>query len=241
VTAPDRPRPGRLLSRLVAPAILVALAGVVWWSGLLDHLSWSTVAREHASLAAWVAANRPLAACLFLVIYIVSVTLSLPHAGLLTVTGGVLFGTLIGGVLAIAGATIGAVLLFLIARSAFAASLARRGGTALAKLREELQSNGFFYLLSLRLVPLFPFWLINLAAALCGMRLGAFALATLIGIMPVTFVFASIGAGLGGVLSAGTPPGFGLVWSLPVLGPLLALSVLSLTPLIWRKWRARHA
>ncbi len=227
--------------RLIAPIVLVALIVAVWASGLTRFLSWSALAQEQATLNGWVSAHRLLAPCLFVAIYVGSVALSLPQAGLLTLLGGVLFGTLAGGSLAVTGATIGAILLFLIARSAFAEPLARRGGAALGKLRDELHRDGFSYLLALRLVPLFPFWLINLAAALCGMRLGAFAAATLIGIMPTTFVLASIGSGLGGVLTTGARPDVGAVFSWPVLGPLLAMALLSLTPLIWRKWRARGA
>jgi uncharacterized membrane protein YdjX (TVP38/TMEM64 family) len=227
--------------RLIAPVVLVLLIGVVWASGLTRYLSWPALAREQLLLHGWVAGHRLLAPCLFLAIYIGSVALSLPQAGLLTLLGGVLFGTLGGGALAVGGATIGAILLFLIAQSAFAEPLAKRGGAALGKLRDELHRDGFSYLLALRLIPLFPFWLINLAAALCGMRLGAFAAATLIGIMPTTFVLASIGSGLGGVLSTGARPDMGAVFSWPVLGPLLAMAALSLTPLIWRKWRARGA
>jgi uncharacterized membrane protein YdjX (TVP38/TMEM64 family) len=231
----------RLPRRLIAPMILVLAIVAVWASGLTNLLSWSALAREHASLKSLVAAHGLLAPCLFVVVYVASVALSLPQAGLLTFLGGVLFGTLLGGSLAVTGATIGAVLLFLIARSAFAEPLARRGGAMLAKLREELRRDGFSYLLSLRLIPLFPFWLINLAAALCGMPLPTFAAATLIGIMPTTFVLASIGAGVSGVLTTGGRPDLGAVFSWPVLGPLLALAALSLTPVIWRKWRARGA
>jgi uncharacterized membrane protein YdjX (TVP38/TMEM64 family) len=170
-----------------------------------------------------------------------SVTLSLPQSALLTLIGGLLFGTAAGGALAAMGASAGAVLLFLIARSAFADPLARRGGAALGKLRDELRQNGFAYLLALRLVPVVPFWLVNLAAPLCGMRLDQFTIATLIGILPATFITASIGAGLGGVLIMGAKPNFGVLVSWPVLGPLLALALLSLTPVMWRKWRARNA
>jgi uncharacterized membrane protein YdjX (TVP38/TMEM64 family) len=155
--------------------------------------------------------------------------------------GGLLFGTLAGGALAVTGATTGAVLLFLIARSAFAGAMASRGGAALTKLRDDLQRNGFSYMLALRLIPVVPFWLVNLAAALCGMRLGQFATATFIGIIPATFVIASFGAGVGGVLARGERPDLGLLVSWPVLGPLVALAMLSLTPVIWRKWRTRHA
>jgi uncharacterized membrane protein YdjX (TVP38/TMEM64 family) len=227
----------RIPGRLIAPIVLVVLIGAVWASGVTDRLSWASVAAYQATLNAWVAARPVLAAGIFIVIYTLSVALSLPQAALLTMTGGLLFGALAGAALAIIGATAGAIFLFLIARSAFAEPMAKRGGAALTKLRAELRQNGFSYLLALRLIPLVPFWLVNLAAPLCGMKLSQFALATLIGIMPTTFVLASVGAGLGQVLSRGETPTVGLLFSWRVLGPLLALAVLSLLPVLWRKCR----
>jgi uncharacterized membrane protein YdjX (TVP38/TMEM64 family) len=231
----------RTPQRLIAPIILIALIAAVWVLGLTDRLSWSGLARNQALLHEWVEAHPWLAPCIFVVAYAASVALSLPQATLLTMAGGLLFGTAAGGALAVIGATIGAILLFLIARSAVAGSMAARGGAALAKLREDLQQNGFSYLLAIRLIPVVPFWLINLAAALCGIRLSQFAAATFIGIIPATFVIASIGAGLGGVLARGERPDLRVLVAWPVLGPLLALAMLSLTPVIWRKWRTRHA
>lgn len=230
----------RIPRRLIAPIVLLLLIAAIWALGLTDRLSWSGLARNQEALHAWVAAHRWLAPCLFVALYAVSVALSLPQAALLTMAGGLLFGTAAGGALAVTGATIGAVSLFLIARSAVAGPMARRGGATLAKLREELRLNGFSYLLAIRLIPVVPFWLVNLAAALCGMRLRPFALATFLGIMPGTFVIASIGAGVGDVLARGERPDFAVLVSWPVLGPLLALAVLSLMPVIWRKWRAWH-
>jgi uncharacterized membrane protein YdjX (TVP38/TMEM64 family) len=231
----------RIPHRLIAPVVLIALIAAVWVLGLADRVSWSGLAQHRAALNAWVGAHPWLAPLLFVVAYTASVALSLPQAALLTMTGGLLFGTVAGGALAVTGATIGAVLLFLIARSAIAGSMATRGGAALGRLREDLQQNGFSYLLAIRLVPVVPFWLVNLAAALCGMRLSQFAIATFLGIIPATFVIASIGAGVGDVLARGDRPDLGVLVSWPVLGPLLALAMLSLTPVIWRKWRTRHA
>ena len=235
VPAPRFPR------RLIAPAVLIVLIAAVWALGLTDQLSWAGLARYQAALDVWVAAHPWLAPCLFVVIYIASVTLSLPQAGLLTIIGGLLFGALPGGGLAAVGATVGAGFLFLIARSAFAEPMARRGGAALGKLRQELSRNGFSYLLAIRLIPIVPFWLVNLAAALCGMRLWHFVVATMIGILPATFITASIGAGLSGVLTRGETPNFHFLYSWPVLGPLAALAALSVLPVIWRKWRTRDA
>src|SRR5580700_10994114 len=120
----------RIPKRLIAPIVLIALIVAIWASGVTDRLSWSDVARYHTALTTWVAAWPWLAPCLFVVFYTASVTLSLPEAALLTMTGGLLFGTVIGGVLAVTGATIGAVFLFLIARSAFSDTMTRRGGAA---------------------------------------------------------------------------------------------------------------
>jgi len=237
--------PIRLPRRLIAPIVLVCLIAIVWASGLTNYLTWAGLAREQAVLNAWVAAHKVFAPILFVLIYVVSVALSLPQAGLLTLIGGLLFGGVVGGSLAVIGATVGAVLLFLIARSAFGEPMARRGGatggSTLGKLREGLRRDGFSYLLAIRLVPLFPFWLVNLAAALCGMRMRPFVLATLLGILPTTFITASIGAGIGGVLVLGQKPDLSILFSWPVLGPLAALAVLSLMPVAWRRWRARDA
>jgi uncharacterized membrane protein YdjX (TVP38/TMEM64 family) len=231
----------RIPRRLIPPAILVILIVAAWALGVTDRLSWAGLAESQTTLKAWVVAHPGLAPCLFVLIYIASATLSLPQGALLTLVGGLLFGTVGGGALAATGATIGAVCLFLIARSAFAEPLARRGGAALGKLREELGRNGFAYLLALRLIPVVPFWLVNLAGALCGMRLSAFASATAIGILPATFITASIGSGIGGVLAKGEKPSLAVLFSWPVLGPLLALAVLSVMPVLWRKWRPRDA
>ena len=228
----------RLNPRLLVPLGLIALIAALWASGLTDRLSWAGLAREQAALKLWVTAHPLLAPCLFVLIYFAAAALSVPQGLLLTMTGGLLFGPFLGGALAVTGATTGAVTLFLIARSAFGDGMARRGGEAVGKLREALRRDGFSYLLALRLLPVVPFWVINLAAPLAGVRLLPFAAATFFGIMPATFIMASIGSGLSEVLARGERPDPGVVLSWPVLGPLLGLAALSLAPVVWKKWRA---
>ncbi len=104
-----------------------------------------------------------------------------------------------------------------------------------------MQQNSFSYLLALRLLPAFPFWLINIAAGLSGIRLLPFAAATIIGIIPATFIYASIGAGLGGMLAAGDTPNLGIIFTPHILGPLIALAALSLVPIAWRHWKRSDA
>lgn len=234
--------PARRLPRhLIAPAVLIVVAAAVWLSGVTGPLTWSGLARDQAALTAWVAAHPVTAPCLYVAAYFASVTLSLPQAAFLTMVGGLLFGTVAGGSLAIAASSAGAICCFLIARSAFAGVMTRRGGPRLAALRDELGRNGFSYLLAIRFIPVVPFWLVNLAAAAAGMGLRPFALATAIGVIPATLVLASIGDGLRGVLAQGGRPDLTVLVSAPVLGPMLALAMLSLAPVAWRRWRARVA
>ncbi len=140
-----------------------------------------------------------------MVVYVAVVAISFPGAGALTITGGFLFGAALGTALASVAATIGATLIFLIARTSLGALLAERAGPRAQKLRQGFQEEGFSYLLFLRLVPLFPFWLVNLAAALFGMRLLTYVAATAIGVVPATFVFAYFGHGLGTALDSEGP------------------------------------
>jgi uncharacterized membrane protein YdjX (TVP38/TMEM64 family) len=208
------------------------------WVGGLGHiLSWSSVARYQADLLAAVAAYPVLAPAAYALIYAVIVAFSIPEAAVVTVLGGLLFGPLLGGTLAVLAATAGSVALFLVARTAFAATLARRAETLLERIRPGLHRDGFSYLLALRLIPAVPFWLVNLGAAFCGMRLLPYAAATLIGIIPVTFLFAWIGSGVSEVLAAGQAPNLSVVFSARVLGPLLALATVALLPVVWRRWK----
>lgn len=217
---------------------MVVLGFVAWRAGLGDALSWAALARHQARLLTLVSAHPVAAPLVYAALYAIWVALSIPEAALVTVAGGLLFGTILGGAMAVLGATAGAVLLFLVARSAFAETMRRRAGAFLDRIRPKLHRDGFSYLLALRLVPA-PFWLVNLAAALSGMRLLPYTAATLIGIIPATFVLAWIGAGVADVLADGRAPDLGILFSAQVLGPLLALAALALLPVVWRTVRRR--
>ncbi|MGH7153495.1 MAG: TVP38/TMEM64 family protein, partial [Acetobacteraceae bacterium] len=217
--------------RHILPLLLLAAIGLgVWRSGLLHELSWHALARHQSGLLALVSAHPVTAAALYVGLYTLVVAFSVPEAAVVTVAGGLLFGTLLGGTLAVLGSTLGAIILFLVARTALADVVARRARTVIERIRPRLHRDGFSYLLALRLVPAIPFWLVNLGAALCGMRLFPYTAATLIGIIPATFIFASIGDGVGAVLAAGGKPDVAVIFSPRFLAPLLALAVLSLTP-----------
>jgi uncharacterized membrane protein YdjX (TVP38/TMEM64 family) len=164
-----------------------------------------------------------------------------PNAGALTIAGGLLFGKFLGFALTVIGGTIGACILLLIVRSAFVNSLGRHRARIPEAVRNRLAMDGFSYLLALRLVPLFPFWLVNLAAAVAGIRLAVYIPATLLGIAPATFILSSIGAGVGTILAEGKTPDLSILFSPGILLPLAGLAVLSLLPVLFRRRKGAHA
>ena len=231
----------RFLRRFWPPLLLLAAIAVAWASGVSRLISWDTLARHQLELAVWVDTHPILAPSLYIVAYAVVVALSLPEAAVVSVAGGLLFGTLLGGTLAIVGSTIGAIVLFLAIRHHLAHAVAARGGRLIDRIRMALARDGFSYLLAIRLVPAFPFWLVNLAAGLSGMRLLPYVSATVLGVIPATFVYTSIGAGVGKVLAEGGAPDLGVIFSPGILVPLVGFAALSLLPVAWRRWKRSDA
>lgn len=224
--------------RRVLPVLplLVLIALGVW---LTHDLGWQTLARHQARLLGWVAAHPVLAPGVFVLAYAATTALSLPQASLLTAIGGLLFGPLLAAPLAAVGAAAGGALLLVMLRATLADPLARQRARIPATMRARLERDGLYYLLFVRLLPVFPFWLVNLAAAVTDLTLRDFVLGTLIGVLPLSFAIASIGAGIGDVLAAGRTPDMTAVFAPRILLPLLALAVLSLLPLLLRRW-SRH-
>jgi uncharacterized membrane protein YdjX (TVP38/TMEM64 family) len=218
-------------------ALLLAALAAVYATGLHRHLSLGTLKSHRDALQGFVAAHPLTAPLAYTLVYAAAVALSVPGGLVLTLAGGFLFGTWLGAGWAVLGATTGAVAVFLIARSAIGSSLRRRAGPWLQKLEAGFRADAFHYLLVLRLIPLLPFWLVNLVPAFLGVPVRTFALATLLGIIPATLVFASVGNGLGAILDRGQEPDLGLILEPPVLLPLLGLAVLALLPVIYRRWR----
>jgi uncharacterized membrane protein YdjX (TVP38/TMEM64 family) len=144
---------------------------------------------------------------LFAILYILAVAFSLPAATILTVFGGFLFGWLAAGLMVVIAATIGACILFLAARSAFGGFLRGKVGGRAAALAEGFKKDAFSYLLVLRLAPVFPFFIVNIAPALFDVTLRTFAAATFLGIIPGTFAYAFLGQGVDSVLDAAQKSG----------------------------------
>lgn len=218
-------------------ALLLAAACLVYATGLHRSLSLDVLRIHRAQLQELVAAHPFAAPLAYVAVYAAAIALAVPGALVLTLSGGFLFGPWLGGSLAVLGATLGAILVFLIARSSMGASLRARAGPWLRRLEAGFREDAFSYLLVLRLIPLFPFWLVNLVPAFLGVPLRTFALATLIGIAPASLIFASVGNGLGAVLDRGEEPDLGLVLEPSILLPLLGLAALALLPALYRRYR----
>ena len=228
------PQNGISVRRLVPLALLVA-AGIAFLA-VSGHryLTFAALAENRDWLCSLVQRWGLVAAVIYIAAYASLVALSVPGAAVLTIAGGFLFGTWLGTLCAVVGATLGATGIFLATRAGLG-GLARRAGPLVGKLEAGFRADAFNYLLVLRLVFIVPFWLVNLVPALAGVRLSTFVLATFLGIIPGTFVYASFGNGLGNVVGE---PGLAVLLRPSVLGPIIGLVILALIPVGYKRWRA---
>lgn len=236
--------PGRRGLRLAlrfAPSVLVlaALFALIR-SGVLGRLSLESLRASRGDLAAFVHAHPLESLAAYAAIYAATVALSVPTALPLTLAGGLLFGPWIGGATAAASCTVGACAVFLISRLTVGDSVQARTGPRVRALAEEIRQDAFFYLITLRLVPVTPFWLANVAAGLIAIPVSTFAAATLIGILPVSLVYAGVGAGLGVVFDSGKPLSLHALIRPQLVLPLAGLAALSILPILYQRRRIRR-
>ena len=230
-----------LARRLLPAGILVTGLVLFFALGLDRYLSFQALADNREWLKAQVAENAVLTAALYMLTYALVAAFSIPGGAILTLVGGFLFGTWLGGAYAVTGATLGAVAVFLAARTALGDTLRRKAGSAIRRMQEGFNENALNYLFVLRLIPIFPFWLVNLVPAFVGVPLRTYVIGTAFGIMPGALVYASVGNGLGEILAAGETPNLGIIFQADILGPIIGLAVLALMPVAYKKWRARAA
>nr|WP_298683562.1 VTT domain-containing protein [uncultured Dongia sp.] len=217
--------------------IAVGIALFVVFDGY-RFLSLDELQRRHLQLTDFVTAHYVPAVLLFMAVYVLVVAVSLPGSAVLTLAGGFMFGALAATCYIVVAATTGAVILFLAARSALGEPLRARAGPWLAKLSAGFQRNAWSYMLILRLVPLFPFFVVNLVPAFLGVSLRCFAITTFFGIMPATFIYALIGTGLGDVVAGGG--NFQAALSPGLLVGLLGLAALSALPIAFKRRKQSH-
>lgn len=253
--------PASPVKRWLPLLVLVAAMALVFGMGWHRLLSFETIGRNYADLRAFIDTNLVGALGLYILLYIVVVALSLPGGLAMTLAGGLLFGWQIGAPAAVVAATAGATLLFLIAKTSLGETLAGRAGPWLARLRDGFQDNALSYMLFLRLVPVFPFFIVNLAPALLGVRFSTYVVGTFFGIIPGTVAFSVAGSGLGSVVEAQNAvhaaclerqlrePTLDCVYTIDtgtlITGELIAafvlIGVVALIPVAVKTWSARNA
>ena len=228
------------LKRFLPLAVMLLAIVAAFALGLDDYLSLDQLERHRARLLDLVG-RHPLSAPLaYMLIYAAAVALSIPGGAILTMTGGFLFGVVAGTCYVVIAATSGATIVFLIARTALGDSLRRRAGPGVRRMEAGFRENAFHYLLVLRLIPVFPFWLVNLVPAFLGVPLTTYVAATLVGIIPGSLVYASIGNGLGAVFESGGRPDLGIIFEPEIILPIIGLAALAILPVAYKKIRARQ-
>lgn len=231
------PGPGRL--RRMLPLIVIAVVAVLGFVFLRDVLTFDTLRDNRDALIAWRDANYVLAAAVFMAVYVVVVAFSLPGAAVMTLTGGFLFGIFPGALFCVLSATLGAIAIFLAAKTGLGDMLhdkikAQKG--LIARMDAGLKENEISYLFLMRLVPAVPFFLANLAPAFLGVSLRNFTFTTFFGIMPGSIVYTSVGAGLGAVFARGETPDLGIIFEPRILGPILGLCLLAAMPIAIKRF-----
>jgi uncharacterized membrane protein YdjX (TVP38/TMEM64 family) len=243
--------------RALPLAITGGLLVLVLVSGVHRYASLTAIVEFRETIQAEIQTHYALSVAAYMLTYIAAVAVSLPGAVVLTVAGGLMFGTIVGGIAAVCAATAGACIVFLIARTAAGGALAGRVGPHVAKLQAGFCENAGSYMLFLRLAPIVPFFVVNIVPALLGVRFRTYFLGTFFGIMPASFAFSSAGAGLDSAVSAAKAVqahcrAANITFNCPLslepntlLTPQLKiafalLGMLALIPIGIKIWRRRH-
>ena len=237
----DGPAVGRssAIRRLAPLAVLLVAIAAFFVFGLHHYLSFEAL-REHREQLLVLVEQRPfLAPLAFMAVYAAVIALSVPGGAVLTITGGFLFGIVAGSLYVVIAATLGATIVFLIAKTALGDALRAKAGPRIRRMEEGFRQDALSYLLVLRLIPLFPFWLVNIVPAFLGVPVRTYVLGTAIGIIPGSLVYASVGNGLGAVFDAGQTPDLGIIFKPAILLPIVGLAVLALLPIAYRGLKAR--
>jgi uncharacterized membrane protein YdjX (TVP38/TMEM64 family) len=224
----------------VVPLVLLAVGLAAFFVfDLNQYVSLDALKTHRETLQSWVVNYGVLTAAIFMLVYALAVAFSVPGAVFITIAGGFMFGPYLGTVYVVVGATIGAVGVFLAAKYALGDVLRARAGPAIKRMEAGFRENEMSYLLILRLVPLFPFWLVNLVPAFLGVSLRTYTIGTLLGIIPGAFVYALVGNGAGAVLDAGGDLNLGIIFEPRFLAPIIGLAVLACIPIVYKKIRGR--
>ncbi len=229
-------------NKKIHPLPLLALAlgiAAFFLMGGADYLSFDMLRENHHAIMEWTENHYILSILIFVLAYHAAVMFSLPGAVWLSLTGGFLFGTFEATTYIVLGATAGAICIFLLARYTLSDFFHAKVGKSVQRMEKGFQEDALSYMLVLRLVPLFPFWLVNLVPALLGVSLRTYIIGTFFGIIPGAFVYASVGSGLQMVFDKGETPDLSIIFSPEIITPIIGLAVLALIPVLYKKLKNR--
>lgn len=221
--------------RFIVLGLFALAVGAFFFFDLKQYLSLEALKANRDSLLAYTDTHYIASVLIFVAIYCLQTAFSLPGAAVFTLAGGFLFGSVVGMLYVNVAATAGATLAFLSARYLLRDWVERKFGDRLGPLQEGFAKNAFSYLMTLRLIPIFPFFLVNLVSGLTRIRVGQYVLATALGIIPGSFVYANAGRQLGSINSLGE------IASPRVLGAFALLGLLSLVPILYKKFSGKSA
>jgi len=230
-----RPAGGAQIGKIITVVVIACGIGLFVYLDLGRFLSLEALKANRDQLLAFTEANYSAAVILFILLYIAVTGLSLPGAVILTLAGGFVFGSVPATLYVNIGATTGATLAFLAARYVLKDWVEERFGKWLEPLQQGFARNAFSYLLTLRLIPLFPFFVVNLVSGLTRVSLGTYVAATALGIIPGSFVYAYAGRQLGTINSLKE------IASPRVLGAFILLGILALVPILYKRLSAKAA
>jgi uncharacterized membrane protein YdjX (TVP38/TMEM64 family) len=214
--------------------------GAAYFLGLEKYVTFETLKDHHSTLKFFVSEHPLITPLLYICLYIAMSALSIPGGALLSVTGGFLFGQPWSTVYVVLGATVGSSIIFLAAKTALGELLFKKAGPLLTKMQKGFERHAVSYLFFLRLVPLFPFWAVNLAPAFFGVRFRTYFWTTFLGIIPGTFVFTQAGTGLSSILEKGEAFSIETVFNWQIRIALIALALFSLLPIIIKKLKYKN-
>jgi uncharacterized membrane protein YdjX (TVP38/TMEM64 family) len=219
--------------RLAPVAAILAVLLALYLSGASHYFTLQGLRDHELALEDLVRRHPVQALAFYMGTYAAVCALCLPFNLILTLAGGLMFGPWIGGGATVIAGAVGSLGAYYAARTAIGAPLLRmaeqRGG-ALHKAIEGFGRNAFSYVLSLRLIPIFPFWLVSVAAGVASPPIWTFFLGTMLGIIPACFIYAGLGSGLSKAFASGKPVSLELIFQPHIIWPLIGLAVLSLAP-----------
>ena len=226
--------------RFLPLLVIVALMVVAYASGVHKYITFEMLQKHHQAIKEFVGAHPAITPIIFTILYALATSLSLPGGAIFSLVGGFLFPVPWSTLYVLIGATIGASAIFMAAKSAFGQVLRRKAGPFVQKMEKGFQQNAWSYLLFLRFVPLFPFWLVNIAPALFNVRFFTYVWTTFVGIIPGAYVFTQAGAGLGAIFEQGGEFSLETLFNWQLRIALIALALFALIPILIKKWALRR-